>query len=227
MSAMKLMMARSRRAPRPPSSVKRLPASLTARSASMMPRSEPKSQWGFASMPSAAKSRGVPQRRTSGLSFSSLPTGVVSDGMFGVESQDLVQLAVHFLALRGRRGKLLVDLAHALLRGLGLVLLALAHERADLLGERVALCLQGFLFGDGGFARRVKLGETVLVPTGVARLHGGGDGILVLANETKVQHIEALLLNSWWFLVVRPVYRRSKPEAAVCRSTRKPCLRNA
>ena len=35
-------------------------------------------------MPSAAKSRGVPQRRTSGLSSSSLPTGVESAGMFGV-----------------------------------------------------------------------------------------------------------------------------------------------
>ena len=38
-------------------------------------------------MPSASKSRGVPQRRTSGLSFSSSPTGVVSAGMFGVRSR--------------------------------------------------------------------------------------------------------------------------------------------
>ena len=86
---MKLMSARSKRAPKPPSSTKRLPASFTARSASIMPSSAPKSQCGFISMPSASKSRGVPQRRTSGLSFSSLPTGVESAGMFGVASSML------------------------------------------------------------------------------------------------------------------------------------------
>ena len=83
---MKLMRARSRRAPRPPSRMKRLAASFTARSKSMMPSSGPRSQCGFISKPSAAKSRGVPQRRTSGLSFSSSPTGVESAGMFGVRS---------------------------------------------------------------------------------------------------------------------------------------------
>ena len=52
----------------------------------MMFRAGPKSQWACGSKPSAAKSRGVPQRRTSGLSFSSSPTGVVTSTMFGMES---------------------------------------------------------------------------------------------------------------------------------------------
>ena len=49
-------------------------------------RAGPKSQWACGSKPSAAKSRGVPQRRTSGLSLSSSPTGVVASTMFGMES---------------------------------------------------------------------------------------------------------------------------------------------
>ncbi len=43
-------------------------------------------------------------------------------------------------------------MADGLLGGLGLVLLALAHQRADLLGKRVALGLQRLLLGDDGAA---------------------------------------------------------------------------
>ena len=103
-------------------------------------------------------------------------------------NKDFVHGAVRFLALGACGGKLLVDLAHTLFRGLGFVLFALAHERADLLGKRIALCLQGLFFRDGGLARRIQLCEAVFIPVGVARFHGSGDGVLILANETKVQH---------------------------------------
>ena len=82
-SRKKLSSARSRRAPWPPSTVKRLPESLLPRSKSRMSRSVPRSQWALNSKPSALKSRGVPQRRRSTFSVSSTPTGVAGQGMLG------------------------------------------------------------------------------------------------------------------------------------------------
>ncbi len=80
---MKLMSARSSRAPVPRIRVKRDSAIFTPRSKSRMPRAVPTSQWGRGSK---ENSRGSPQRRTSRLEFSSRPTGTDSWGMLGTHS---------------------------------------------------------------------------------------------------------------------------------------------
>ena len=53
---------------------------LAPRSQSRIFKSSPRSQWAFGSK---SKARGVPQRRTSTLSFSSAPIGTESWGVFG------------------------------------------------------------------------------------------------------------------------------------------------
>ena len=78
--------------------------------------------------------------------------------------QDVVQLGIGGLALGGDGGQLVVDLADALLGGLGLVLLAGGHHLADALGRGVALGLQSLLLGDGGTTGFVKFGEARRVP---------------------------------------------------------------
>ena len=189
MSAMKLMSARSRRAPRPPSRMKRLRASFTARSKSMMPSSGPRSQCGFIlSMPSAAKSRGVPQRRTSGCRPRSRPRAVVSAGMLGVRrssarssasasSRSVPMAAISSLMARTRS-----------LGGFGLGFLAGGHHLADGLRRGVALGLQRLLLRDGGAGAPRQAGEARRVPRSVAVLHRLGDGFLVVADEFDVEH---------------------------------------
>ena len=85
-------------------------------------------------------------------------------------------------------GELLVDLADGLLGGVGLVGLALAHERADLLRKLVALGLQGLLLGDDLAALHIKGGELLRVEGGVAVLHRLGNLVEVLAYVLDVQH---------------------------------------
>lgn len=75
-----------------------------------------------------------------------------------------MQLGIGGLALGGDGGQLVVDLADALLGGLGLVLLAGGHHLTDALGRGVALGLQSLLLGDGGAAGFVKFGEARRVP---------------------------------------------------------------
>ena len=92
-------------------------------------------------------------------------------------------------------GKLLVDLAHRLLGGVGFVGLALAHERADLLRKLVALGLQGLFLGDDLAALHIKGGELLRREGGVAVLHRFGDLVEVLAYVLDVQHGAALFHN--------------------------------
>ena len=92
-------------------------------------------------------------------------------------------------------GKLLVDLAHRLLGGVGFVGLALAHERADLFRQLVALGLQGLFLGDDLAALHIKGGELLRREGGVAVLHRFGDLVEVLAYVLDVQHGAALFHN--------------------------------
>ena len=61
-----------------------------------------------------------------------------------------MQLGIDGLALRRDLVELLIDGTDALLGGLGLVLLALAHHLADGLRRSVALLLQRLFLHDGG-----------------------------------------------------------------------------
>ncbi len=80
-SSMKLITARSSRAPRPFKKAKRAPVTFPARSKSKMPSSTPKSQWGLGSK---SNWRGSPQRLTSTFSASVGPMGTEEWGMLGI-----------------------------------------------------------------------------------------------------------------------------------------------
>ena len=75
-----------------------------------------------------------------------------------------MQLGVGGFALCGHLGQLVVDLAHALLGGLSLFLVAGGHHLADAFGRGVALSLQGLFLGDGGTTGFIKFGEARRVP---------------------------------------------------------------
>ena len=85
---------------------------------------------------------------------------------------------------------------HLRLGGLGLVLLALAHELPDLLGDGVALGLELLDLGDDGAALLVELKEPLAVPMGVlAGLARLVNEVGVLADELDVEHAGSLLLS--------------------------------
>ena len=88
----------------------------------------------------------------------------------------------------GQTVNLLVDGAHGLLGGLGLVLLALLHQGTDLLGLGVTRGLELLDLGDDGTALVVELKELLAVPRRLAIGHGGVDGIGVLANKLDIKH---------------------------------------
>ena len=163
----------------------------------MMFRAGPKSQWACGSKPSAAKSRGVPQRRTSGLSFSSSPTGVVASGMFGMESMSVVAWRP-----RPRRGaspravSFVVDLrARVSLVALASSVLPWPMSAPISFEQLVALGLQGLFLGDDLAALHIKGGELLRREGGVAVLHRFGDLVEVLAYVLDVQHGAALFHN--------------------------------
>ena len=118
---------------------------------------------------------------------------VLADGGGGVAQvrhahQQGVQGVVGLGAGGAGRLQLLVDLAHLLLGGLGLVLLALAHERADLLGDAVALGLQGLLLGNQLAALNVKGGELLGIEGRMAVLHSLGYFVEMFTYVLDVQH---------------------------------------
>ena len=68
----------------------------------------------------------------------------------GQVSHEVVLLLLESSAALGQTVNLLVDGAHGLLGGLGLVLLALLHQGADLLGLGIARSLELLDLGDDG-----------------------------------------------------------------------------
>ena len=106
----------------------------------------------------------------------------------GQMSHEVVLLLLEGGAALGQTVDLLVNGAHGLLGGLGLVLLALLHQGADLLGLGVARGLELLDLGDDGTALVVELKELLAVPRRLAVSHGGVDGIGVLANKLDIKH---------------------------------------
>ena len=87
------------------------------------------------------------------------------------------------------------------LRGLGLVLLALAHELADLLGNRVAVGLELLDLDDGLAALLVELEEALAIPVGVlAGLACLVHDVGVLTDELDVEHRPYLFRDVPWHL---------------------------
>ena len=117
--------------------------------------------------------------------------------------QHLAQGLVGRFAIFADDGQLVVDGAHALLGGFGLVLLAGGHHLADRLRRGVALGLQRLLLRDGGAAGLIELGEARRIPRSMAVLHRLGDGFLVVADELDVEHSRA---PSRWETIVPLVY---------------------
>ena len=91
-------------------------------------------------------------------------------------------------AALGQTVDLLVDGAHGLLGSLGLVLLALLHQGADLLGLGVTRGLELLDLGDDGTTLVIELKELLAIPRRLAVSHGGVDGIGVLANKLDIKH---------------------------------------
>ena len=106
----------------------------------------------------------------------------------GQVSHEVVLLLLKSSAALGQTVDLLVDGAHGLLGGLGLVLLALLHQDANLLGLGVTRGLELLDLGDDGTALVVEFKELLAIPRRLAICHGGIDGIGVLANKLDIKH---------------------------------------
>ena len=106
----------------------------------------------------------------------------------GQVSHEVVLLLLEGSTTLGQTVNLLVDGAHGLLGGLGLVLLALLHQGADLLGLGVARSLKFLDLGDDGTTLVVELKELLAIPRRLAVSHGDIDGIGVLANKLDIKH---------------------------------------
>ena len=109
-------------------------------------------------------------------------------GNVGQVSHKVVLLLLENGAALGQTVDLLVDGAHGLLGGLGLVLLALLHQGADLLGLGITRGLELLDLGDDGTTLIVELKELLAIPRRLAVSHGGIDGIGVLANKLDIKH---------------------------------------
>ena len=106
----------------------------------------------------------------------------------GQVGHKVVLLLLEGGAALGQAIDLLVDGAHGLLGSLGLVLLALLHQGADLLGLGVTRGLELLDLGDDGTTLVIELKELLAIPRRLAVSHGGVDGIGVLANKLDIKH---------------------------------------
>ena len=123
----------------------------------------------------------------------------------GNGGDEVKELLLHGIATVVQRGDALLVGGDLGLLGLGLLLLALAHQLADLLGGAVAGRLERLDLGDDGAALLVKLKELLAVPVSVlAGLAGLVHKVGVLANELDVEHLDSPQL---WVLASGAVRR--------------------
>ena len=188
-SSMKLISARSSRAPAPISTANRAPDILVARSKSMMPSAGPRSQCGFGAK---SKARGSPCRRTSTLSAALAPTGTDSCGRLGsVRSRrrrccsicssfdlDLLDPLAALAARRVDRGHVLPLAPGARHLVAGGILLAL-----QILHRRNRAAPAGF-----ELAQFLEFGVRVHPAVRERRAHV----FHVIANKRRVEHVELL-----------------------------------
>ena len=106
----------------------------------------------------------------------------------GRMEQQVLQLRVDFLTFVACTDELVFDLGHARLRSVGFVTLAVLHEHADLLRQRVALGLERLFLHDGSAACLVELRELLAIPIGVAVAHRFGNCFLIIADELYIKH---------------------------------------
>ena len=120
-------------------------------------------------------------------------------------SHEVIQLHLELAAASRQSLDLLVHLADGFLSGLRLIALAIAHERADVLGFGVAGCLQLFNLRDHRAALLVEREELLAVPRGLTIRHGGVNGIRILAHKANIQHGVSLGIVIVYFRI-RSVY---------------------
>jgi hypothetical protein len=114
----------------------------------------------------------------------------------GDGGNEVEELLLNVRALLAELGDALLVGGDLRLGGLGLVLLAVLHEKADLLGHGVAVGLELLDLGDDGAALLVELEELLAVPVRVlAGLAGLVHDVGVLADELDVEHVLSLLLR--------------------------------
>ena len=106
----------------------------------------------------------------------------------GAREQQVASLGVDRLEVRLDGGDPVVDAPHGVLRRLGLVALAVLHERADRLGRLITLRLKRLDLADELAPLLVESQERVDVPRRVAARHRCANGIGILADESGVEH---------------------------------------
>ena len=109
-------------------------------------------------------------------------------GDVGDTRHEVGDLGVELGAALGQALDLLVHLAHGLLGGLGLLALALLHERTDLFGLGVARGLELLDLRDDGATLLVERKEALAIPAALAVGHGGVERLGILANKFDVEH---------------------------------------
>ena len=119
--------------------------------------------------------------------------GLVGD--VGDGGDEVEELLLNGGALLAQLGDALLVCGDLGLGGLGLVLLAVLHKKANLLGDGVAVGLELLDLGDDRATLLVQLEELLAVPVGILPgLAGLVHGVGVLADELDVEHMLSLLL---------------------------------
>ena len=109
-------------------------------------------------------------------------------GDVGDARHEAGDLGIELGAALGQTLDLLVHLTHGLLGSLGLLALALLHERADLLGLGVTRGLELLDLRDDGATLLVERKETLAIPAALAAGHGSVERLGILANKFDVEH---------------------------------------
>ena len=151
----------------------------------MMPSAGPRSQCASGSK---SNSRGVPQRFDLDVVVLVGADRHARVGQVGAGQQQVAGVGVDRVEVRLEAGDAVVDDPHLVLRRLGLVALAVLHQRADRLGRLVALGLKRLDLADERAALLVEAQERVDVPRRVAARHRGANGVGVLSDESGVEH---------------------------------------
>ena len=111
----------------------------------------------------------------------------------GQMGHEIGQIGLNLSTTLGKTVDFLVDLAHGLLGGFGLVLLALLHQGADLLGLGVARSLELLNFDDDLTTLIIHLKELLTVPRSLAIGHGLVDSVGILSNEFDIEHASSVV----------------------------------
>ncbi len=183
---MKLISARSRRAPAPLSTANRAPEIFVARSKSMMPSAVPRSQCAFGSKSNA---RGSPWRRASAIVRRGLPDRHAVVRQVGQRQQRGIALVLDGVELDAELLDLLIALPARLL-DVGRVL-PLALRLGDLVARRVLLAFEALVLTDEPLPQALERRDVFerLVGIEAAVSQPFTDLLDVVTNVCGIQHV--------------------------------------